>query len=82
MSVKTMPRDRNKYNFIVRLKGPSKEDFTRIWLGRSMAILPLPLIQEGVVSCKTKYVIEVLVNRLVKLAPEKKVWLGELAVPT
>ena len=35
-----------------------------------------------VVSYKLKYVHEVLVNRLVKLAQEKKVWLGELNVPT
>ena len=31
---------------------------------------------------KWKYVHEVLVNCLVKLAQEKKVWLGELTVPT
>ena len=34
-----------------------------------------------VVSYKRKYVQEVLVNHLVKLAQEK-VWLGELTVPT
>ena len=34
-----------------------------------------------VVSYKRKYVHEVLVNRLFKLAQEK-VWLGELTVPT
>ena len=40
----------------------------------SMVILLLPLIQEGSVSgCKLKYVHEVLVNRLVKLAQEKSV---------
>ena len=33
------------------------------------------------VSYKQKYVQEVLVNRLVKLAQEK-VWLGELTIPT
>ena len=33
-----------------------------------------------VVSCEVKYVHEVLVNRLFKLAQEK-VWLGELTVP-
>ena len=45
----------------------------------------LPLIGEGllsvVVSYKRKYVHEVLVNVLVKLAQEK-VWLGELTIPT
>ena len=35
-----------------------------------------------VVSYKLKYVHEVLVNRLVKLALEKKVCLGDLTVPT
>ena len=35
-----------------------------------------------VVSLKRKYVQEVLVNCLVKLSQEKKVWLGELTVPT
>ena len=42
-----------------------------------------PLIQEGFLSinCKQKYVHEVLVNGLVKLAQEK-VWLGELTVST
>ena len=42
----------------------------------------LLLNQSGrVVSYKQKYVHEVLVNHLVKLAQEK-VWLGELTVPT
>ena len=35
-----------------------------------------------VVSYKGKYVHEVLVYCLVKLAQENKVWLGELTVPT
>ena len=35
-----------------------------------------------VVSYKPKYVHKVQVNRMFKLAQEKKVWLGELAVPT
>ena len=35
-----------------------------------------------VVSYKRKYVHEVLFDHLVKLAQEKKVWLGELIVPT
>ena len=48
----------------------------------STVILPLPLnhSRRVVVSYKRKYVHEVLVNRLFKLAQEK-VWLGELAVP-
>ena len=48
----------------------------------STVILFLPLIQEGLLtSYKRKYVQEVLVNCLVKLAQEK-VWLGELTVST
>ena len=49
----------------------------------STVILLLPLIQEGLlpVSYMQKYVHEVLVSRLVKLAQEK-VWLGELTVST
>ena len=35
-----------------------------------------------VVSYKGKYVHEVLVNRLVRLAQEKEAWLGELAIRT
>ena len=48
----------------------------------STAILLLPLnhSRRVVVSYKRKYVHEVLVNRLFKLAQEK-VWLGELTVP-
>ena len=43
----------------------------------STVILLFPLIQEGYISYKRKYVHEVLFNRFVKLAQEK-VWLGEL----
>ena len=48
----------------------------------STVILPLPLnyYRRVVVSYKRKYVHEVLVNCLFKLAQEK-VWLGELTVP-
>ena len=42
--------------------------------------LPLNHSRRIVVSYKRKYVHEVLVNRLFKLAQEK-VWLGELTVP-
>ena len=48
----------------------------------SMAILlPSPDSRRVVVSYKRKYVQEVLVNRLVKLAQEK-MWLGELTFLT
>ena len=49
----------------------------------SKVTLPHPLIQEGLmlISFKRKYVHDVLVNRLVKLAQEK-VWLGEPTVST
>ena len=43
-------------------------------------LLPLNHSRRVVVSYKRKYVHEVLVNRLFKLAQEK-VWLGELTVP-
>ena len=47
----------------------------------STVVLPLPLIHSRrVVSYKRKYVHELLVNHLFKLAQEK-VWLGELTVP-
>ena len=42
--------------------------------------LPLNHSRRVVVSYKGKYVHEVLVNRLFKLA-EEKVWVGELTVP-
>ena len=42
---------------------------------------PLADSRRAVVSYKLKYIHEVLVNRLVKLA-RKKVWLGEWTVPT
>ena len=42
-------------------------------------LLPSPDSRGVVVSYKRKYVQEVLVNRLVKLAQEK-VWLGELTI--
>ena len=47
----------------------------------SAVVLPLPLIHSRtvVVSYKRKYVHEILVNRLFKLAQEKG-WLGELTV--
>ena len=48
----------------------------------SAVILFLRRIKKGFVSYKRKYMHKVLVNRLVKLAQEKKVWLGELTVPT
>ena len=50
---------------------------------RSFFYLPLNQIDSRrvVVSYKQKYVHEVLVNCLVKLAHEK-VWLGELTIPT
>ena len=48
----------------------------------SMAILLPPTDSRKVaVSCRQKYVHEVLVNRLVKIV-HKKVWLGELTGPT
>ena len=48
----------------------------------SMAILIRSVdSRRVVVSYKRKYLHEVLVNRLVKLA-QKKVWLGELTTPT
>ena len=47
----------------------------------SSAILLPSSYSRSVVVYKRKYVQEVLVNRLVKLAQEK-VWLGELNVPT
>ena len=48
----------------------------------SMIILPLPLIHSRrvVFSYKRKYVHELLVSLLFKIAQEK-VWLGELTVP-
>ena len=48
----------------------------------SVIVYPLPLnhSRRAVVSYKRKYVHEVLVNCLFKLAKEK-VWLGELTVP-
>ena len=46
---------------------------------RSFSSLPLNHTRRVVVSYKRKYVHEVLVNRLFKLAQEK-VWLGELTV--
>ena len=45
-------------------------------------LLPSADSRRVVVSYKRKYVHEVLVNRLVKHAQEKKVWLGEMTVPT
>ena len=50
------------------------------WFLRSFSSLPLNHSRRFVVSYKRKYVHEVLVNRLFKLAKEK-VWLGELTVP-
>ena len=47
---------------------------------QSFSSLPLNHSRKVVVSYKGKYVQEVLVNRLFKLAQEK-VWLGELTVP-
>ena len=47
---------------------------------RSFSSLPLNHSRRVVVSYKRKYVHEVLVNCLYKLAQEK-VWLGELTVP-
>ena len=47
---------------------------------RSFSSLPLNYSRRVVVSYKRKYVHEVLVNCLFKLAQEK-VWLGELTVP-
>ena len=47
---------------------------------RSSSSLPLNNSRRVVVSYKRKYVHEVLVNCLSKLA-QKKVWLGELAIP-
>ena len=44
-------------------------------------LLPSADSRRVVVSYKQKYVQEILVNRLVKLAKEK-VWLGELTIPT
>ena len=44
-------------------------------------LLPSPVSRRAVVGYKRKYVHEVLVNCLVKLAQEK-VWLGELTIPT
>ena len=48
----------------------------------TVILLPLPLnhSRRVVVSYKQKYMHEVLVNHLLKLAQEK-VWLGELTVP-
>ena len=43
-------------------------------------LLPSPDSRRIAVSYKRKYLHEVLVNRLVKLAQEK-VWLGELTIP-
>ena len=48
----------------------------------STAILLPSADSRKVVSYKGKYVHEVLVNGLVKLAQETKVWLGELIVLT
>ena len=45
-------------------------------------LLPSNDSRRVVVIYKQKYVYKVLVNRLVKLAQEKKVWLGELTVLT
>ena len=47
---------------------------------RSFSSLPLNHSRRVVVSYKGKYVLEVLVSPLFKLAQEK-VWLGELTVP-
>ena len=47
---------------------------------RVFSSLPLNHSRRVVVSYKRKYVHEVLVNYLLKLAQEK-VWLGELTVP-
>ena len=47
---------------------------------RPFSSLPLKHSRRVVVSYKRKYVQEVLVNCLLKLAQEK-VWLGELTVP-
>ena len=47
---------------------------------RSFSSLPLNHSRRVVVNYKRKYVQEVLVNCLFKLAQEK-VWLGELIVP-
>ena len=47
---------------------------------RSFTSLPLNHSRRVVVRYKRKYVQEVLVNRLFKLAKEK-VWLGELTIP-
>ena len=46
----------------------------------SLSSLPLDHSQRVVVSYKQKYVHEVLVKSLFKLAQEK-LWLGELTVP-
>ena len=45
-------------------------------------LLPSADSRRVVVSYKRKYVHKVLVTRLVKLAQEKKEWLGELTVST
>ena len=44
-------------------------------------LLPSTDLRRVVVNYKQKYVHEVLVNRLVKF-PKKKVWSGELTIPT
>ena len=49
-------------------------------ISRSLSSLPLSHSRRTVVRYKRKYVHEVLVNRLFKLAHEK-VWLCELTVP-
>ena len=48
---------------------------------RSFSSLPLNHSRIVVVSCKRKYVHEIMVNHLFKLAQEK-MWLSELTVPT
>ena len=45
-------------------------------------LFPSTVSRRVVVSYKRRYVHKVLVNRFVKLAQEKKVWSGELTVPT
>ena len=53
---------------------------TKVWDRGDFSSLPLNHSSRVVVSYKRKYVHEVLVNCLFKLAQEK-VWLGELTVP-
>ena len=48
----------------------------------SPILLPSADSRRVIVIFKQKYVHEVLVNRLVKLAQEEKVWLDELTLPT